>query len=444
MAETLTSRVIKATSLLGSTQVLNMLCSIVRTKLLATWVGPVGVGLLGVLSQTTELFSNMTQLNIRTTAVRDIAIIPPGQRGETIGIVRRVSTALGWLGLILMFVFAPLLSRFFFDSQEYVWAFRIASAVLLFQALQGSEHIVLQAEGKFRQIAASGLITSVAGLIISIPLFLFLKTWGVAPAILGYAISSWLAAAWFTRGYRSEASGLTLKECFKRSRKFIEMGFYMVLASMIGNLVSLGISAIVRLEAGETILGLYQAGNTMLIRYVGVFFLAISIEFYPRLAAANGRPRYAKLLITHQARICTLMFLPCAIIAMLLTPWLITLLYDSDFLPIAPYFIYGMVGMMMRPASIVLSFGFLATNKAKPYLITEILSSLIGFGLNVAGFILGGWVGLGLSTALWYLSDLLIIYAAARITSSPVYSTRTLALSLACAAALLALAFFLA
>ncbi len=444
MAETLTSRVIKATSLLGSTQVINMLCYIVRTKMLTYWVGTIGVGLMGILTLTIELFSNFTQLNIRTTAVRDLAVIPPGQRGETIGIVRRVSTSLGCIGLILMFVLAPLLSRLAFDSEAYAWPFRIASLALLLQALQGSEHIILQAEGRFGQIASSGLIASIAGLLIALPLFLLLKTQGVAPAIVGYALAGWLVAAWFTRGYRSEARSLSLKQCFIRSRKFIEMGFYTVVAALIGNLISLGFSTFVQRTSGDVALSLYMGGNTMLVRYVGVFFTAIGVEFYPRLSAAINRPRYASLLITHQARVSTFLFLPCGITAILLTPWLIRLLYNEEFLAMSPYFIYGMVGMMMRPASTVLSFGFIAANKAKAYLITEILSSLVGFALNIAGYMIGGWTGLGLATALWYLFDILIIYIAARRIASPVYGIRTLLLSFASTAVMLAIAYLLA
>ena len=444
MAKTLTAKVVKAISLLGSTQALNMLCSVVRGKLLANIVGPPGVALIGVLNLTIDFFANVTQLNIRTSAVRDLAVVPPDRRGETIGIVRRVSHALGWIGLALMFVFAPLLSFMFFDSTDYTWAFRIAAVALLLQAMQGSELIVLQAQGQYKHIASSGLVTAVIGLLIAIPLFWFLKGDGIAPSLVGYALVSWLAAAWFTRSIRiGSSSSLSLGECFARARPFIVTGFYLVIASLVSIAVSLAFLAVIKRHTGEVEQGLYNAGNTMLIRYVGVFFVAMSVEFYPRLSSAAARPRYARLLMTHQASVCSLMFFPCAIAAMLLTPWLIRLLYNSEFLPMAPYFIYGMVGMMMRPASMVLSYGLLAANKPRPYLLTEVASSLAGFGLNVAGYLMWGWVGLGLSTVAWYLFDILIIYIACRWSDTPCFPLRTLLMSLGMAAVLLPLAYAL-
>lgn len=443
MAKALTGRVVKSISLLGSTQAFNMLCSVVRMKMLSLWIGPVGVGLMGVLTQTLEMLVNLTQLNIRTSAVRDVAMMPPGWRGETIGIVRRVGRTLGLLGLLILFVFAPVFCEFSFGSQEYVWSFRILSIALLLHALQGSELIVLQAEGRFRQIAVSGAYASVVGLIIALILFKTLGINGIALVLVSYSLVTWLFTARYTRSFRSEASALSLKDCFHRSRKFIEMGFYLVISGLVGSAVSLGMLAVVQRSMGDVELGLFQAGNTMLIRYVGVFFSAITFEFYPRLSAAAGRRRYSELIMTHQARVCSLMFFPCAVVAMLLAPWLIRLLYSGEFLPMMPYFVFGMVGMMMRPASMVLSYSFIVSAKIWPYLFTEILSSLVGFGLNVWGYLAGGWVGLGLSTALWYLFDLLIIYVTCRFTDTPAYPARTLWLALLLSTVLLALSFAL-
>ncbi len=444
MAKTLTARVVKAISLLGSSQMLNMFCGMVRGKLLSIIIGPFGVGLMGVLNQTIELVANITQLNIRTSAVRDLAIIPPDRRGETIGIVRRVSRALGWLGLLLMFAFAPLISRLTLDTADYANAFRIAAAALLLQAMQGSEQIVLQAEGKIKEIASSSLITAISGLLMAVPLYWFFKADGIAPSIVGYGLLGWMISAWYTRGYRSSgAASLSLRECFVRSRSFIVTGFYLMVVSIIANIVSLAFLAVVKRHMGGVELGLYQAGNTMLVRYVGVFFVALTMEFYPRISAAASRPRYARLLMTHQSNICTALFFPCAVAAMLLAPWLVKLLYDSDFLPMTPYFVYGLAGMMFRPASMVLSYGLLAVNRMKAFLFTEILSSVIGFSLCVAGFLTYGWVGLGVASVIWYLIDILTIYTTCRVIGSPTFPLRSLLFSIACAAILFLLAFTL-
>ena len=48
MAGGTTKKVIKAMSLFGGVQVTNILCSLVRAKIIAVWIVPVGVGLFGI------------------------------------------------------------------------------------------------------------------------------------------------------------------------------------------------------------------------------------------------------------------------------------------------------------------------------------------------------------------------------------------------------------
>lgn len=436
MAKALTSRVVKAISMLGSTQMVNMLCSVVRNKALAVWVGPIGVAVMGVYMQVLELMGSMTQLEIRTTAVRDVASRPATQRGEIIGIVRRVGRTMGLLGMVLLLLLAPLFSRMMFGSDAYSRGFRILSLALLIQALQGSELVVLQAQGNFKAIASSSLMGGLVSLGIALILFKTLGIQGLAAVLVTYALTIWLFTARHTRSFRSEAGALSLRECFRRSRQYISMGFYLVITAMVTYGVNLAFMAFVERTSSATDLGFYQAGNTMLIRYVGVFFTAITYEFYPRLSASTVRHNHASLIMTHQARTCSLLFFPCAVVAVLLTPLLIRLLYSAEYLPMAPYFVLGMIGMMMRPASMILSYSFIAFNKVRPYIFTEIISALSGLGLNIAGYIWGGFFGLGLATMAWYLLDLLIIYLTCRHTSTPCYGPRTLLLTLLLTAAI--------
>lgn len=104
MAKALTVRVVKAITMLGSTQGLTMVCSVVRMKILSLLVGPLGVGLMGALTQAADLVSNLTQLNIRTTAVPQLATAPPGQFNAILVCVRRYGRLLGCIGTALMFL----------------------------------------------------------------------------------------------------------------------------------------------------------------------------------------------------------------------------------------------------------------------------------------------------------------------------------------------------
>lgn len=57
----------KAMGLFGGVQVMGILCSIIRTKLVALWIGPVGIGLFGLFNNALEMISTGTNLGIRSS-----------------------------------------------------------------------------------------------------------------------------------------------------------------------------------------------------------------------------------------------------------------------------------------------------------------------------------------------------------------------------------------
>ena len=50
--------IVKATGLFGGTQVFTILCSIIKTKLVAIWLGAEGVGIIGLYNNTVEMISS--------------------------------------------------------------------------------------------------------------------------------------------------------------------------------------------------------------------------------------------------------------------------------------------------------------------------------------------------------------------------------------------------
>ena len=73
--------IVKATGLFGGTQVFTILCSIIKTKLVAIWLGAEGVGIIGLYNNTVEMISSLTRLGIGTSSVRDLS-----NRGTKVGL----------------------------------------------------------------------------------------------------------------------------------------------------------------------------------------------------------------------------------------------------------------------------------------------------------------------------------------------------------------------
>ena len=66
-------QILKTTSLFGGVQFFNILISIIRTKLIAVFIGPAGMGIIALLNSTLSLISSISGFGIETSAVKNIS-----------------------------------------------------------------------------------------------------------------------------------------------------------------------------------------------------------------------------------------------------------------------------------------------------------------------------------------------------------------------------------
>ena len=231
------SRVIlKAMGIFGGVQVLSILCSVIRTKLVALWIGPVGVGLFGLFNQALEMINTATNLGVRNSSVRDISQAVEHRDSSHIArvvtVVRRWSLWLGLGGALLTVAIAPALSRFTFGDFNHTWSFVALSLAVLFMALTNGEYAVLQGLAKLRRLARVTVSGTVGGLLISIPLFYFLREDSVLPSILAYALCV-VVAAFVLKDKEYPKAEVSRRETVKMGAGFVKLGIYMTLGSFV-------------------------------------------------------------------------------------------------------------------------------------------------------------------------------------------------------------------
>lgn len=407
MASEITRRAAKAVGLFGSMQVVQVICAMVRNMVISKWLGPVGLGLMGVYLTAVDLLGSVTQLGIRTSAVKEIT----SGDATAITVVRRFGVALGIAGAVAAVALSLPMSRWSFGDDAHVWSFCLLGSALLFQSLTNAEQAVFQGLSRLKPLASASLWGSVVGLAVSVPLYRWCGLGGIAPSIVAYSVALWVPLAVYGRNTAGTGGALGLRATAARGAAFMKVGFYLTLSSILGYLVSYVFLIFLDREGSETTLGIYQAGYTMLWRYAAMIFVSVTYEYYPRLARVSAFPMRMQAMVNHQSLFTALIMLPCVCFAIAASPLLVRFLYQSEFLPVLPYFTVGMAGMMFRPLSVAMSYSFLATGRGLTYSVTEMLSNLIGLALNVAGFHCFGFFGLGVALIGWMGADVLIMYA---------------------------------
>lgn len=392
-------RIVKATGMLGGVQVFSILCSIVRNKCIAMWLGPAGVAVIGLYNTTIEMISSLTGLGLRQSAVRDIS---KASGDDTtlklvVSVVRRWSWFAGLLGAVVMLTAAPILSRFTFGDDAHLWSYVWLSCALLFNALMAGDQAVLQGTQRLRKLSVAGVAGNFTALLLSLPLYYFYRFEGIVPSILLSSVSTLFFVALFSRKAVPVTEKMPIQEIWNRGKSMVTLGVYMTVSVFLATLFNYLLINFIHHTAGDVELGYYQAGYTIVTRYVGVVLAAMATEYYPRLAAVSDDSVELGRQVSRQIEAALLILAPIVALFFLLQDWVIQILYTDAFMRVEEYFAWAMVGVLFKAASWAMGFVLLAKGAGRLYLITEFISEFSGLILSATGYYFYGLEGIGVA-----------------------------------------------
>lgn len=396
----------------GGVQVVGILCSIIRVKLVAIWIGPVGVGLFGIFNQALEMLNTATNLGIRQSSVRDISIATDAydrsRLDRIIAVVRRWSLWLGLAGALITMALAPVLSLYTFKSTAYMWHYIALAGAVLLMALTNGEYAVLQGLSKLGRLGSVTLCGTIGGLLISIPLFYLLRERSIVPSIISYAVCCAVAAA-VMRHRTGTRPAVTRQQVFTMGTGFVKLGVFMTIGTFVTMLSNYAFSAWLNYNAGTEQVGLYQAGYTLVNKYTGLVFTALGFEFYPRLAKVAASKFRLRVFVSQEVMVSLLVLAPVLALFIVLAKPVISLLYTSQFHPVTTMLCWGLIGTLFRALSWCMAFVILARGDGLVFVITETLSAAVALALNIIFYRLWGIDGLGVAYLVWYIVYALII-----------------------------------
>lgn len=401
--ENLPRKILKSLGIFGGVQGILILCALVRVKLIALFIGTEGVGLFSIFNNAIDMYRELTQLSIQQSAVRNVARNRlPAQLAAIAYIVRRWSWFLGVIGAMLMLVTSPMLSHYCFGSSQYTWAFALLSVVIFMQAIQAGWLIIMQGTEKLMRMVKAQLYGAVVSILLCAPMFYFLGIYSVIPSLIVYAGVN-LAVCGMLRVHVPEPNPRPdRQEVISKGKEFIKLGFFLTISSFATLLADFLFKSWLNITASTVIVGLYTAGFTIVNRYVGLVFSAISVEYYPRLARIIHSREDVQLHVGHEITIALLVLTPLILFFIPLAGFLVEILYSSEFLDIVPFVTVAVIGTLFRAVSWCFGYVILAKGDGKIYVFTELLSSSLFLIINVYTYRTFGMNGMGYAYTIWY------------------------------------------
>lgn len=406
--------IFKATSLFGGVQVYQILISVIKSKVISVLLGPVGMGISGLLTSATSFIQGFSSLGLSQSAVRDVSQSYASGNQERVNVVASVIHKLVWftglLGLILVVALSPVLSKTSFGNNEYIIAFVFLSITLLLDQLCAGQKVLLQGTRRLKDLAKASAIGATLGLLACIPIYYLWGVKGIVPTLIVTSSINLFLSWHFSKRVHYTRVDLDFRSVLSEGESMLKMGFAMSISSVLVYGCSYVLRSFISREGGVGEVGLFSAGFSIMVNYAGLVFSAMSTDYYPRLSAVNNDNAKCKQTINQQAEIGLLILAPLLVICITFSKLIICILYTEEFLPITGYLIWASMGMMFKLASWSISFVFIAKSESKIYMMNEIISNIYILALNLIGYKLYGIIGLGLSFLAGYVFYTIQVY----------------------------------
>lgn len=399
--------ILKATSIFGVMQVVKMIISIIGNKFVAVFLGPIGIGTVGLLTNILNIISSVTSFGIATMSVREIAIANvdpnPIKVSETISVLQKMALCVGLIGASITLVFSQLLSQITFGNTNFSYWFVILSINFMITSYATVQASIMQGKKLLKTIATSNIVSSFLITFSTIILYYFLRFNGVIWVILTSSIITLLVNLYYTRNFKLNARS-NFNEFVSKSRPIFQLGFLLSINVIFGQICTYLIKIYLNENGASTqVLGFYEVSTVILISYVGLIFNSMSIDFYPRLTSINQNKFEVNKLVNNQLEIALLLITPAIVFLYLTAPFFVKLLYTSDFLPTVLILKAALFAIIIKAIIWPLAYIILAKGDKKQYFKQELFGDFLNVSLSVYFYHFFGLVGLGLAMVLNYL-----------------------------------------
>lgn len=407
-------QVFKATSLFGGVQFFQIILSAIKSKVMAIFLGPAGLGIARLLNTSVGLVGELSSFGLPTSSVKYISLaFMSGDEEKTyklISILKKLLWFSGILGATILILASSLLSELFFESDQYTFSFIFVAIAVFFNQLSNGRYSILQGLRKLKQIAQANLYGSFLSLIVTAPLYYYFEKDAIVPAIILTAVINFYLSWFYIKKNKLPSFNIAPKQSIVEGKEMIELGLVLSFSSILSALAAYLLQIYVTNYGGIDEVGLYSAGFLILNTYVGLIFTAMAKDYYPRLSGISENNQKVRETVLQQAFIAILLITPIILIFLALSSQLIGILFSKEFLAINLMVSWGILGMLFKAVSWSMGYVIIAKGDSKVFTKTAVIFNSLQLGLNILGYYLAGLTGIGISFLVYYIIHFLSVY----------------------------------
>ncbi len=415
------SQIIKSTTVIGGSSIINVIFSILRNKAMALLLGPEGIGVLALYTSIVDMSQTVAGLGINASGVRQIAAVNAENTrhiAEIVAVLRGVSLILGIVGAALLLLISAPVAQFTFGDGQHTRSIMILSLAVFFQVAAGGRAALLQGTRDIAGLAWMNVLGGLFSMIIGVPIIYCLGTSGIAISLVATALTLFVTSWCLSRRIRLPRPSLSGRAALLETGALFKLGVVFMASGFLSMGSSYAVRLIVTSESGLHAAGLYQAAWSLGGLYAGFILQAMGTDFYPRLTAVSENNTECNRLVNEQTEVSILLAGPGLIATLTLAPAVMALFYSTEFQGAVDILRWICLGMMLRIVAWPIGFVILAKGAKAIFFWSEVAASIVQVGLAWLCVPVFGATGAGLAFfGLYVWHSILIYYVARRFTN---------------------------
>jgi len=399
---------------IGGASALGQVLGLVRNKAVAMMLGPAGIGLMGLYTAITDVARSFADMGVNQSGVRQIAESSAKggleRAAVTAYVLRRTSVVLGVIGAAALLLFAEEVSKLTFGDEGRATAVRLLGGVVLLRLVTDGQSAVLQGLRRVGDLARVGVLGNLFGTIALIAIVYVAGERGLVPALLVAGVLAVLTAVWYVRKLELPPAKVPAKAVSSEASELLKLGLAFMVSACSMMAAAYAVRAIVSTQGGLHDAGLYQAAWALGGLYTTFILQAMGTDFYPRLVGAMGDVPLRNRLTNEQMMASMVLAGPGIIATLALAPFVLSLLYSSEFQEAAPLLRWICLGMALRVVTWPPGFLIVSKNERLVFMGTEIAWAVVNIGLTWLLVSLIGLEGAGVAFVASYVTHGVVVY----------------------------------
>jgi len=365
----------KVASLNSASVLVRIIAGVFTSKAIAVFIGPEGMALIGNLRNFATSVQSFATLGVYNGVVKYIDEV----KNKTTELSKLISTVyylgFGATTLICFLVYynAEYISSLVFLSyNNYTYIFKILALAIPFYSLNMLTFSIMNGYSKYRMLLLINIIGQVLGLLVTLILI-----WqnNLDGALISVVISPSLIFLITFVGISNQKNLVSLIKADNLSFKFIKRLASFSMMALISSIALPLIMIQIRNHIADTI-GMQEAGFWEGMNRISSYYLMfvsslMTLYILPRLSEIEGIKEFRKEIFSFYKTIIPVFGMGLLAIY-LLRPYIIKIVFSSEFEPMQELFLWQLIGDFVKVLSIAIAYQFIAKRMYWHFIITEV------------------------------------------------------------------------